>query len=172
MTIDYVRVRVDHVRSRPRDYTGHFLSSDSQLNRIWYAGVYTLNLNQVTGANPVIIDGAKRDRKIWSGDLLTSAPSVFYSLPTKYVRGSLAVLAARHRRLTEGEDLRVGERVGIRFATIPSPAEDRPRCVEHNAADRDVARLECRASLVERESHPGGEILHRGPPRRRRLRPG
>ena len=35
VTIDYVRVRVSHVRSAPADYTGHFLSDDDVVNRAW-----------------------------------------------------------------------------------------------------------------------------------------
>ncbi len=72
---------------------GTFLSSDRRLNEIWYAGVYTVNLDQVPGNPPVLIDGGKRDRKIWSGDLLTAAPTVYYALDPRYVRGSLQALA-------------------------------------------------------------------------------
>jgi hypothetical protein len=33
------------LRATPADYRGHFLSSDHQLNRMWYSGAYTLQLN-------------------------------------------------------------------------------------------------------------------------------
>lgn len=72
-----------------RDYRGAFLSSDQTLNRMWYAGAYTVQMSTIdptTGrpypAQPgpvtndevigegttVISDGAKRDRMIWGGD--------------------------------------------------------------------------------------------------------
>lgn len=80
-------------RGTPERLRGTFESSDRLLNEIWYAGVYTVNLNQVPGEVPVLIDGGKRDRKIWAGDLLTSAPTVYYALDPRYVRGSLQALA-------------------------------------------------------------------------------
>ncbi len=96
-------IRFTGFRGTPQNLEGYFLSSDDLLNRIWYAGVYTLNLNQIVpglrprpgqfiGA-PVIIDGAKRDRRIWSGDLLTAGPTVYYALDPVYVRESLEVFA-------------------------------------------------------------------------------
>jgi hypothetical protein len=58
------------VRETPSLMRGHFISSDGLLNRIWYAGAYTLNLNQLqpgtaTTAGAVdelhlILDGPKR----------------------------------------------------------------------------------------------------------------
>lgn len=71
--IDYLRVAVNHLRPKPHDYVGHFLSSDDLLNRIWYAGAYTLNLT--TFGDPrrgnafAVADGAKHDRLVWLGDL-------------------------------------------------------------------------------------------------------
>ncbi|KAH8897136.1 glycoside hydrolase family 78 protein [Thozetella sp. PMI_491] len=74
-----------------RAYQGYFHSSDDLLNKIWYACTYTVQLNTVRGDSgrayplfntgwsnqaslgtpigPVIVDGAKRDRAIWAGDL-------------------------------------------------------------------------------------------------------
>jgi hypothetical protein len=87
-----------------RTLRGRFESSDELLNRIWYAGVYTVSLNQVVpglrqepgqlAERPVLIDGAKRDRKIWSGDLITAGPTVYYALDPRYVRWSLKLLMA------------------------------------------------------------------------------
>ncbi|PVH77130.1 glycoside hydrolase family 78 protein [Cadophora sp. DSE1049] len=77
------------------DYSGYFHSSDDLLNRIWYAGAYTVQLSTVSanssiqrsylgqasgwannaqanvlGPNEVMLtDGAKRDRNGWAGDL-------------------------------------------------------------------------------------------------------
>lgn len=78
-----------------RGYKGAFISSDETLNRLWYAGAYTVQMSTIdphTGrpypAQPgpvrndatigdgasVISDGAKRDRLIWGGDNAVSAP--------------------------------------------------------------------------------------------------
>lgn len=82
-------------------YQGWFLSSDDTLNKIWYAGAYTvqtntLPFNEKGNTRPWIMDGAKRDRALWSGDLFTSGRTVMvslgeYGLP--YLRGSLSTLA-------------------------------------------------------------------------------
>jgi hypothetical protein len=78
VSIDYVRVREEHLRPSISDYTGRFLSSDDQLNRVWYASAYTFALDSWrTDANGnwnagkwVVFDGAKRDRNVWLGDLV------------------------------------------------------------------------------------------------------
>ncbi|OLT36723.1 hypothetical protein BJF79_30855 [Actinomadura sp. CNU-125] len=70
-------------------YRGAFLSSDDTLNRLWYAGAYTVQMATIdpTTGRPypgaegpvrndaivgegksIISDGAKRDRMIWGGD--------------------------------------------------------------------------------------------------------
>jgi alpha-L-rhamnosidase len=77
-------------------YQGNFLSSDKTLNKIWYDGVYTAQTDTVpTGAvcstsaasstpacsqAPTILDGAKRDRRPWSGDLSVEGRTLFDSL--------------------------------------------------------------------------------------------
>ena len=44
---------------------------------------------------PLILDGAKRDRAVWSGDLAVEGPTVFYSSnASEYVRGSLELLGS------------------------------------------------------------------------------
>ncbi len=68
VSIDYVRVHVTHLRSRVADYRGHFLSNDDTVNRAWYASAYTYD-TAVTGDPPVLMDGAKRDRMVFTGDL-------------------------------------------------------------------------------------------------------
>jgi alpha-L-rhamnosidase len=51
---------------------------------------------------PLIMDGAKRDRVVWSGDLGVEGPNVFYTTATdSYVRGSLQLLASY--QLADGE---------------------------------------------------------------------
>ncbi|KAI0684564.1 glycoside hydrolase family 78 protein [Cytidiella melzeri] len=98
-----------------RDYSGYFYASDPGfhdqdfLTKIWYAGAYTVQTNTVslnTGravpfvsspgwlnnatlgvAGPIIVDGAKRDRAVWPGDMGVAVPTQFVStndlLPTK-----------------------------------------------------------------------------------------
>nr|MDT0661938.1 alpha-L-rhamnosidase C-terminal domain-containing protein [Micromonospora sp. DSM 115978] len=79
-------------------YQGWFMSSDDQLNRMWYAGAYTSQMDMVpVGVAgcfnvPVVFDGAKRDRAIWSGDLMITNPVMLLSLGTNgvpYVKGSI-----------------------------------------------------------------------------------
>lgn len=84
-----------------RAYQGYFRSDDDLLNRIWYSGAYTLQTNSVpsnTGrvgttsvenswrndafvgpGGTVLLDGAKRDRWVWIGDMGTAVPSAFVS---------------------------------------------------------------------------------------------
>jgi Bacterial alpha-L-rhamnosidase 6 hairpin glycosidase domain/Bacterial alpha-L-rhamnosidase C-terminal domain len=88
----------------PAAYQGWFLSSSNDLNKLWYAGAYTVQMDtwmsdtakswpydtgeadhadaQVPGADPnqeVILDGAKRDRVVWQGDLSVEAPVTYLS---------------------------------------------------------------------------------------------
>ena len=84
-----------------RDYDNYFYSSDPLLNRIWYAGAYTVQTNTIaptTGrvwgppaggwdnsgtvgsGDTVLVDGAKRDRTVWPGDLGVSVPTEYASL--------------------------------------------------------------------------------------------
>jgi hypothetical protein len=89
------------LRETPARMAGHFLSSDSLLNRIWYAGAYTLNLNQLTPGTlttgtarnelHLILDGAKRDRAVWSGDHLISDLTDYYVSDPAYARDSLSL---------------------------------------------------------------------------------
>ncbi|WYZ46009.1 hypothetical protein EsH8_IX_000234 [Colletotrichum jinshuiense] len=88
--------------SNLRAYQGYFHSSDELLNRIWYSGAYTLQTNAAppetgrvltedvwdggwfndawlgVGAS-LLLDGAKRDRWIWPGDMGVAVPSAFVS---------------------------------------------------------------------------------------------
>ncbi|ADJ47523.1 alpha-L-rhamnosidase [Amycolatopsis mediterranei S699] len=92
-------------RATTADYQGWFLSSDDQLNRMWYSGAYTLQMNlKAPGLNGLpdarIYDGAKRDRSIWTGDLLVQIPTLLTSLGTAgapYVKSSLDTLLATQR---------------------------------------------------------------------------
>lgn len=46
-------------------YLGSFKSNDSLLNKIWEVGAYTVHLNM----HEYLVDGIKRDRMVWSGDI-------------------------------------------------------------------------------------------------------
>ena len=87
--------------SNLRAYQGYFHSDDERLNKIWYAGAYTLQTNAVpvnrgrtvpfltTGwendgklgpGDTIIVDGAKRDRAVWPGDMGVAVPASFVSI--------------------------------------------------------------------------------------------
>ncbi|HZM75831.1 MAG TPA: carbohydrate-binding protein [Candidatus Limnocylindrales bacterium] len=105
-------------RAGPDRYQGWFISSDDQLNRMWYAGAYTTQMDMVPAGvascftQPVIFDGAKRDRAIWSGDLMITNPVAQLSLGTNsvpYVKGSINAimnLQATGGRLTSAVGFR------------------------------------------------------------------
>ncbi|MEV5751542.1 alpha-L-rhamnosidase C-terminal domain-containing protein [Actinoallomurus sp. NPDC052308] len=82
----------------PAQYANYFYSSDPLLNRIWYAGAYTVQLNTIdpktgrtweppaalwdnTGdvgvGDTILVDGAKRDRTVWPGDLGVEIPTAY-----------------------------------------------------------------------------------------------
>jgi hypothetical protein len=100
-----------------RSGTGYFYAGDDDLlNRIWYAGAYTIQTNiapadtgrwlpqvrpgwaynaTLSVASPALVDGAKRDRAIWPGDLGIQGPIAMmaYGQPGREsVRNSLATL--------------------------------------------------------------------------------
>lgn len=88
-----IEVELDFYVPAKGIYPGRFESSDKQLNKIWYAAAYTM---QVATKRPwesfvhgrgregpgewVIFDGAKRDRAVWNLDLAISIPSYLLSL--------------------------------------------------------------------------------------------
>lgn len=100
--------------SNLRAYQGYFHSSDDTLNKIWYSGAYTLQTNAVpvhTGrwvpmvskgwvnngtlgpGDTIIVDGAKRDRAVWPGDMGIAVPSTFVSVgDLDSVRNALQVM--------------------------------------------------------------------------------
>ena len=99
-----LRVRFQAYRATPSDYQGWFLSSDDLLNRLWYAGAYTNQMNmKPPGLNGLpdarIYDGAKRDRSIWTGDLLVQGPTLLSTLGGPGARLS-AFVARRDARAT------------------------------------------------------------------------
>jgi hypothetical protein len=109
------------LQADPAAYNGWFLSSSNALNKLWYAGAYTVQMDtwmsntakswpystgeadhadaQIPGADPkqeVILDGAKRDRVVWQGDLSVEAPVTYLSTDdVAAVDNSLSSLAAQ-----------------------------------------------------------------------------
>ncbi|TVY80443.1 hypothetical protein LSUE1_G003567 [Lachnellula suecica] len=88
--------------SNMQAYQGYFSSSDDLLNRIWYSGAYTLQTNAIPPAtgrlfpvgtgwentqdlnigsndSTIYVDGSKRDRTVWAGDLTIALPSIMVS---------------------------------------------------------------------------------------------
>ncbi len=92
----------DPERTIPNQYPNYFYSNDDVLNKAWYAGAYTTQLNiiahdqfrappppasswnnaaTVNGAgNTFLVDGAKRDRNVWPGDMGVSLATAYVSL--------------------------------------------------------------------------------------------
>ncbi|KAH8822741.1 bacterial alpha-L-rhamnosidase domain-containing protein [Flagelloscypha sp. PMI_526] len=94
------------VQNPQKAYRGYFYTPDDKvLVRTWYAGAYTVQTN-ISPANtgrflpqvrpgwaynaslgldgPMLLDGAKRDRAVWPGDLGISAPSSYLAFGPKY----------------------------------------------------------------------------------------
>ncbi|MEY9860518.1 hypothetical protein ABH935_006155 [Catenulispora sp. GAS73] len=100
--------------SDPAAYPDYFCSNDDTLNRIWYAGAYTTQLdtidptegrawpppssgwenNAVIGTGTeVLTDGAKRDRTVWPGDMGVSTTTAYVSTDDLLgVRNSLTTM--------------------------------------------------------------------------------
>jgi alpha-L-rhamnosidase len=100
-----VGIHVRYPNASSDDYAGHFLSSDERLNRIWYQGAYTNDTDMVpigavpSQTIPVILDGAKRDRRPWIGDLLVQGRTAFNSLGfgakgSDYIKGPIRLFGA------------------------------------------------------------------------------
>ena len=82
------------------DYQGYFESSSADFNKMFYDGAYTEQTDmQPAGTNgatePSVLDGAKRDRAIWSGDLGIEGQGIADTLGSNgnnYVKQSLLTL--------------------------------------------------------------------------------
>jgi hypothetical protein len=118
-TVDLDRVSL-YVTAAPamgnlRAYPDYFRSSDVLLNRIWYAGAYTVQMDTIAHdagrvwpppagggwdnsgligvGSSVLADGAKRDRTVWPGDLGISVPTDFAAFDDiTTIRNTLSVL--------------------------------------------------------------------------------
>ena len=84
----------------PSKYANHFYCNDDAINRVWWAGAYTVQLSTIdpnharvwpppsSGWNnsasaglgsSILVDGAKRDRMVWGGDCGVSIPTAYVS---------------------------------------------------------------------------------------------
>ncbi|KZM28619.1 catalytic [Ascochyta rabiei] len=103
LTVRRVKLEISFQPTWPdlRAYQGYFHSSEPLLDKIWYSGAYTLQTNSVPGntgrakvqtdrvgwnnaayigpGDTVLLDGAKRDRWVWIGDMGTAVPAAFVS---------------------------------------------------------------------------------------------
>lgn len=103
--IDYVRVRPTHLRvSTPTQkgigYSGQFLSSDPLLNTIWSHSAYTMSMTALKDPQRerfVYVDGAKRDRMVWLGDVGNQGLAAYYSHKDgrKIMRDTLAMFGCQ-----------------------------------------------------------------------------
>jgi hypothetical protein len=119
----FARIRVEGgaatiaaVRVQPaaaRATTGWFLSEDELLNRIWWSSLYTAQLTVMAndravlagpgcamghGGEPVIVDGAKRDRCPWLGDQAVAQATLFLTgRDDAAIRNTLDVFADAQR---------------------------------------------------------------------------
>lgn len=97
-----------------QDYPNYFYSSDDLLNRIWYAGAYTVQLDTIApdqgrawpapdalwdnsgvvgSGRSILVDGAKRDRTVWAGDLPVEMATAFVTTgDTESARNALTSL--------------------------------------------------------------------------------
>jgi hypothetical protein len=105
VSLSSVGVDFQAFRATPADYKGWFLSGDDQLNRMWFSGAYTVQMNMKgPGLNGLpdarIYDGAKRDRSIWTCDMLVQAPTAIGTLGdagAQYVKSSINVILSAQR---------------------------------------------------------------------------
>lgn len=91
---------------------GYFLSSDETLNRAWFAGLHTIEMctvrptlggpdgnHRIGEGDWVLVDGAKRDRLIWTADIGPMGAAVYVSdNNADAVRDSLLSLVSRQEQ--------------------------------------------------------------------------
>ncbi|MCO1574532.1 hypothetical protein M8C13_02020 [Crossiella sp. SN42] len=102
VTLSAVGIRFSAYRATADKYQGHFMSSSEELNKIWYAGTYTNELAMLPAGLagnqlPLILDGAKRDRNVWIGDIYIQGPTNYVSLGAngnEYLKQSLRLLGS------------------------------------------------------------------------------
>ena len=102
----------DPTRAIPNQYPNYFYSNDEVLNKAWYAGAYTTQMNIIAynqfrqppapasnwdnadtvndAGSTFLVNGAKRDRNIWPGDMGISLATAYVALfDTNAAKGSL-----------------------------------------------------------------------------------
>ncbi len=105
-------------------YPDYFYSNDSLLNKIWYAGAYTVQMdtidptqgrvwgppasgwenNGVVGVgSEVLTDGAKRDRSVWPGDMGISLPTAYVSTDDLVASRNSLTTIYQHQNTSTGE---------------------------------------------------------------------
>ncbi|WP_410643540.1 alpha-L-rhamnosidase C-terminal domain-containing protein [Amycolatopsis sp. lyj-346] len=102
LTLSAVGIRFSAYRATADKYQGYFMSSSDELNKIWYAGTYTNELSMLPAGlagnqSPLILDGAKRDRNVWIGDIYLEGPTNYVSLGgngNEYLKQSIRLLGS------------------------------------------------------------------------------
>ena len=114
VAIDAVSLNISAYMGTPDTFSGWFESSDEKLNQWWYDAVYTNDLcTDTLDANstdprdaaspgmlgrPVILDGAKRDRLPYIGDLAISARTSYLSHDIPEAARNVLADLANHQR--------------------------------------------------------------------------
>lgn len=114
VAIDYLSLNFSGVRGTPDTFTGWFESSDDNFNQWWYDGVYTndvatdiFSLNTSDPRNAysptldgklVLLDGAKRDRDPYVGDIAVAGKTSFLSHNTPEASRNVLADLADHQR--------------------------------------------------------------------------
>jgi hypothetical protein len=114
VSIDSVSLNFSGFLGTPDTFTGWFESSDDQLNQWWYDAVYTNDLcTDILGVNDtdprqaasptlvgklVILDGAKRDRDPYAGDLAVSARTSYLTHDVPQASRNVLADLADHQR--------------------------------------------------------------------------
>jgi hypothetical protein len=110
--------------SNPAAYPNYFYSNDSLLNKIWYAGAYTVQLDTISPTqgrvwpapssgwenngtigvgSEVLTDGAKRDRSVWPGDMGVSLPTEYVSTDDLVATRNSLTTIYQHQNTSTGE---------------------------------------------------------------------
>jgi hypothetical protein len=105
------------------DFKGHFICSDELLNRIWYAGAYTIQIctqpHELSGSynhllppqhgdfpnhwrspygRHVLWDAPRRDREVWIGDMWPECHGLLYAFyAPEVIKASLHAVAVHQR---------------------------------------------------------------------------
>jgi len=148
------RVALDSISIAPSNFQpaqagGSFSCSDELLTRLWAAGAYTAQLTMLP-AGPLVLDGAKRDRSLWSGDLVVAIPTIAVSFGAEgmpYLRHSLDQLFAGQNEAgaLPGVQSASGKHSGVYSATYSLMTVIAAADYVRLSGDLDFAR-----SIVER----------------------